>query len=218
MAKRWKKADITYLKRYAQDRKIEDLVERFEVDAEAIQEKLDELELRAVDSPTPLEPKIDPMMEVYERGLKALHKGKAREAAKLFARVAQESGTTDLAERGRRFLLVSQRQHQGEPQIEDEDPFARAVYERNRGNLEEALELCRRGGRQGKDERFAYLAAAIYALQEDFENAVKYLETAIEFDERNRVRAFHDPDFEALREDPELEYLFHAEAAESQTE
>jgi hypothetical protein len=62
-----------------------------------------------------------------------------------------------------------------------------------------ALELCKRGGRQGKDERFAYLAASIHALRGEHDDALKLLELATEMNPKNRIHAYHDPDFAALR-------------------
>ena len=88
------------------------------------------------------------------------------------------------------------------------DPFLRAVYERNRGNLEEALALCTAGGRHGKDDRFAYLAAAIHALRGESVDAARLLSAAIELDPKNRIHAYHDADFEELRSDEEYSSLF----------
>ena len=77
-------------------------------------------------------------------------------------------------------------------------------------DLDAALEICSRGGRQSKDDRFAHLAASIHAVRGDIDKAAKFLELAIQLNPRNRVLAFHDPDFEALREEPEHADLFAA--------
>ena len=61
-----------------------------------------------------------------------------------------------------------------------------------------------RGGRQTRDERFAYLAASIHALREDHEAALRLLDHSIELNPKNRVHAFHDPDFATLRERGEI--------------
>ena len=76
MAKRWTNEEITYLKRYAKKKKLSDLVGRCNTDASSVQAKLDELGLAAIDSPTPLEVKVDPMIAVFERAIKALHREK----------------------------------------------------------------------------------------------------------------------------------------------
>ena len=82
------------------------------------------------------------------------------------------------------------------------------MFEKNRGKLDEALALCKAGGRWSKDERFAYLAASIYTLMEDYEKAASFLELAIDLNPKNRVHAFHDADFEDLRSHPEYRQLF----------
>jgi hypothetical protein len=73
------------------------------------------------------------------------------------------------------------------------------VVAKNRGDYAAVLEVCARGGRRGKDERFAYLAASALALSGDLDEAVKVLQQAIELNPENRVHAFHDPDFRVLR-------------------
>ena len=49
MAKRWKKEEITYLRRYAKTRTLLELTERFRIEAEAVEAKLAELGLKTVD-------------------------------------------------------------------------------------------------------------------------------------------------------------------------
>jgi tetratricopeptide (TPR) repeat protein len=88
------------------------------------------------------------------------------------------------------------------------DPFLQAVFEKNRGNLAAALDLCRKEGREQKDERFAYLAASIHAVEGRLEEAVQALSRAIELNPRNRVHAYHDPDFAEIRRDRDHRQLF----------
>jgi tetratricopeptide (TPR) repeat protein len=90
----------------------------------------------------------------------------------------------------------------------DSDPFLMAVYERNRGNFEAALDLCSRGGRQGKDERFTYLAASLLAVMGEDEKAASVLAQAIELNPKNRIHAYHDSDFDSLRESSDHKQLF----------
>lgn len=201
MAKRWKKEELTYIKRYADKRRRGELAERFDTDKSTIDAKLEELGLRAKDSPPP---RIDPMLAVYEDGLKAVQKGKWAEAAKSLERVVAETRQNDLAAGARAYLAVCAAQiGDGAKSKKDEDPFLVAVYERNRGNVEEALAICGRGGRQGKDERFAYLAAGILSATGQLDKSVKLLEQAIELNPKNRIHAFYDDDFDALRESEE---------------
>ncbi len=205
MAKRWKKQDATYLKRYATKRTVAELAERFRTDAATVRKKLDELELSAADYAPP-ETEPDPAVEPLAAGLDLLYAKKWKAAEKKFATAAGQADQPELANRARRYLAVA-RQRQRK-RAEMDDPYLQAVYERNRGNLEQALELCARGGRQSKDERFALLAAAIHATTGDHEKAAKFLETAIRLNPKNRVHAYHDPDFEALRSQDDYAHLF----------
>ncbi|MEO8505273.1 MAG: hypothetical protein ABI609_15340 [Acidobacteriota bacterium] len=150
----------------------------------------------------------DPAIEHYENGLKAMYRQKWSEAAKHFGRVA-ESDQGDLAGSARQ-LLTTCRTKQEAHSADDhaEDPFLLAVVKKNNGELDDALQICHRGGRQSKDERFAYLAASVHALRGEGEDAARFLELAIELNPKNRVHAFHDADFASLRGDAAFSRLF----------
>jgi tetratricopeptide (TPR) repeat protein len=152
-------------------------------------------------------PGVDPMLEQYELGLKAMYRQKWGEAAKHFAKVA-ESDESDLAGRARQLLATCNAKQETAGEAGDEDPFLLAVVHKNKGELAEALAICTRGGRQSKDERYAYLAASIHAVSGEAEEAGKFLELAIELNPKNRVHAFHDADFANLREDAAFARLF----------
>jgi tetratricopeptide (TPR) repeat protein len=205
MAKRWKKQDGTYLKRYASKKTRQELAERFRTDSQTVDKKLQELGLAAKDS---VVVKPDPFLKVYERGLKALHGGKWREAKQSFEKVVGQAEQRDLAERARRYLSLVAEKLDSSPVAESSDAFLEAVYERNRGELERALEICGRGGRQGKDERFAYLAASILSATGKLDRSAQLLGVAIELNPKNRVHAFHDSDFDQLRKSPEYRDVF----------
>lgn len=208
MAKRWTRPEITYLKRYSTVRTLKELTERFNTNSEEVIKQLRFLQLGTRDGHGYIERPPDPLLKVYGRGLKALAGGKWKAAARDFQKVVDESSEPDLTGQARRYLRTcKEKLGEGGKPAED-DPFLTAVYERNRGNLEDALAICSRGGRQSKDERFAYLAASIYALMEDREKAGSFLSLAIELNPKNRIHAFHDADFEELRADPEYKPLF----------
>lgn len=208
MAKRWKQAETNYLKRYSTKRRVTELAERFDTNADAVRAKLDEMGLEAVDYQK-LEAQPDPGIEPLEKGLEALYAKKYAQAAKHLAQAEAIAGQSDVANRARRYLAMAR--SQTEKTKAAADPYLEAVYERNRGNLTAALEICSRGGRQSKDDRFAHLAASIYAVTGEPEKAAKFLEVAIGLNPRNRVLAFHDSDFDALREDPRYAELFSSD-------
>ncbi len=163
----------------------------------------------APSAPAPRLP--DPTVELYEAGLRAMYRQRWSEAAKYFRRVVSDDdgAEVDLQERALQQLHVCEDKLGGSRgKGEQEDPFLLAVVHKNSGEYEEALALCSRGGRQSKDERFAYLVASIYALRDEGEQASRFLELAIGLNPKNRVHAFHDPDFQSLRESGALERLF----------
>lgn len=206
MAKRWKPADLTYLKRYAKKRRLSELAERFKTDSETVEAKLTELGLAAHDMVVAPNLADDPNVKLFERAVKATYQKKWREAAKMLEQIRKETDLPSLGQSARRFLAVCDENLSTESG--PDDPYLEAVFLRNRGELDEAIQICTRGGRSAKDERFAYLAAAIHSLQGDGEKAAELLARAIEMNDRNRVMAAHDEDFDSLRSDPDHSSLF----------
>jgi tetratricopeptide (TPR) repeat protein len=206
MAKRWRKEEQTYLKRYAAKKTAADLAKRFKTDVAELTIQLEELELSSKDGLGYKEPYVDPTLTEYEAGLQAYYAGKWSVAAKKFDQVAAQSDQPDIVSRARIFLTACQEHDAGEEV--SEDPYLDAVAAKNRGEYDAALELCARGGRRGKDERFAYLAASALALDEQTEEAIKVLLQAIEMEPQNRIHAFHDPDFASLKGEPGFDALY----------
>lgn len=207
MAKDWTTKEISYLKRYAASKRLAELAQRVEAEEDEVASKLDTLGLQAKDGATRSLLGNEPLLATYEEGLKALYGGKRDKAEKLLAQVVEECDQPELAERARQLLRGLERERSdGEPQ--SDDPFLLAVFEKNRGNHERALEIARAGGRTGKDERFAYLEASIFSLEERLDEAAEALRRAIELNRKNRVHAFHDPDFGPLRTSREHAELF----------
>lgn len=208
MARRWKKEELTYLKRYAKQRHVVDLARRFKTDAATVLLKLKELDIQALDSVEPAPLEGSHQLALFERALKELHAEKWKQAAGAFERVMAESDQPDLINRARRYLTIAEERLHGVREITSDDPYLQAIYERNRGNFDAALSIASAGGRRSKDARFAYLVASIHVALEDLDQAAEYLRTAIELDPMSRVHAFNDAEFEALREAPEHADLF----------
>ncbi len=210
MARDWTNKEISYLRRYASSKRRDELAQRLETDVDTLQAKLDELGLHAKDSPKP-KSRLgnEPMLATYEEALTAFHGGKGPQAEKLFAKIVEECDQAELAERARQYLAIC-RSRGASDEPESEDDFLLAVFEKNRGNYARALEISKRGGRSGKDERFAYLEASIHALDERLGEAAAALDRAIELNGENRVHAFHDPDFAPLRKSREHADVFQS--------
>jgi tetratricopeptide (TPR) repeat protein len=153
---------------------------------------------------------VDPLLVTFNKALEALHAKSWDKAAQLFESVVQESDVPEFRERARQYLAacrLQERKAQGDAPSPDEDPYLRAVVEKNRGNYAAALDLVKKNGGD-KDERFAYLAASIHAAEGRKDEAAKSLTRAVELNAKNRVHAFHDPDFADLRRDPEHRQIF----------
>ena len=192
MEKHWQKTEIAYLKRHADAKSLEQLAVRLNTDPETVRIELEKLGLRVGGA----EAKDDPALSRFENAIKFLHSQKWAKAAAELEAVIEASDGLQLRDRARQHLAICH-QHL-EEQETVEDPYLRAVVAKNRGELDEALALCTNTDRE---ERFAYLAASILALRGDGGDAVSQLRTAIELEPKNRVHAYHDPDFEALRDD-----------------
>jgi tetratricopeptide (TPR) repeat protein len=156
----------------------------------------------------------DPALEALSQGLAALQAKDWTKSVELLERAVEQSDQPEVKDRARQFLAVARRQAQGAEaraaKVADDaaDPYLLAVYEKNRGNLKEALEISRKGGRDQKDERFAYLAASVHAAENRLEEAAQALARAVELSPKNRIHAFHDPDFAELRKNRDFRPLF----------
>jgi tetratricopeptide (TPR) repeat protein len=158
----------------------------------------------------------DPALEALSQGLAALQAQDWTQAVEHFERAVEQSDQPEVKDRARQFLTVSRQRARGSAKpaggkgaaAEEPDPYLQAVYEKNRGNLAEALEISRKGGQDQKDERFAYLAASIHAVESRWDDAAQALARAVELNPKNRIHAFHDPDFAELRKNRDLRPLF----------
>ena len=90
MSKRWKKEELTYLKRYARDRHVAELAQRFRTDSATVLLKLKELDLEALDSVEPAPLEGSRQLALFERALKTLHAGRFAQAADGFRKVLEE--------------------------------------------------------------------------------------------------------------------------------
>ncbi|RMH22916.1 MAG: hypothetical protein D6696_02245 [Acidobacteria bacterium] len=194
MEKRWQKSEIAHLKRHGKSKSVEELAQRLHTDPETVQRKLEELGL--VEGAARREAD-DPAVGLYEQALGLIYDKKWAKAAKLLEQVIEESDARQLRDRARQHLAICRRQT-AKP-VRNEDAYFQAVVEKNRGNLKAALALC--DGAAADDERFAYLAAAIHARMGSAEEALAQLAVAIRLEPKNRVHAYHDPDFEPLRQE-----------------
>jgi len=67
-------------------------------------------------------------------------------------------------------------------------------------------------GDPGSD-KILYAIAAVRALKGDRGGAIDYLRKAVAADDRNRIYALNDPDFDSIRDEPEFIDLVEPEEA-----
>jgi len=202
MEKRWSKTEITYLKRHAASASVEELAHRLHTDPKSLRHKLNELGLTPTQS---YQPEAEAALEHYAEAVKLLQERRYPEAAERFATVITEADQRQLIDRARQHLEICRRQTEELPP--EADPYLQAVFEKNRGNLEAAQEMCAQLAPAEKNERTAYLLASLQALSGSAEEALETLATAIRLEPKNRVHAYHDPDFAELRGNPEFTEL-----------
>lgn len=213
--KSWTDQETSYLKRYARSKTLADLAGRFDTGEDEVGKQLARLGLSAKDRRPATAAGgrgagADPEIGDYEAGLAALGDGKLDAAEKAFRKVLDGTDRADLAARARQHLVVIGRRRGGD--AGDADPFTRAVFERNRGDLAAALKLADQHAKDDPDGRFALLAAGLHSALGQEKEAAEALGRATEKDPVNRVRAYHDPDLAALRKKKEYAHLFALES------
>jgi tetratricopeptide (TPR) repeat protein len=146
----------------------------------------------------------------FDRGVAALQKKKFDEAQRnLFDLIQKYPDEKELVDRARVYLAICERQKQtAQPAMtEPEEFYYAAVVEKNRGNVSEAIEHLKRAVKKNGGGRVDFLLACCYAQTGDSEVSLQHLKKAIEEDQRHRILARHDRDFDPLRETPEFQEL-----------
>ncbi|MEM7480663.1 MAG: hypothetical protein AAF481_05780 [Acidobacteriota bacterium] len=208
MARTWQTTEVSYLNRYAKTKTLDELAKRFEVDHGEISSKLIELGLVTKDGKPEPEVATDPAIGIYEEAMDRLYASDWKKATALLEKAVETTDLPELAERARQLLVSAERRIDQAKNDKDVDPFLAAVLHHNLGDFKAAQALCEKGDRLKKDERFLYLAAAIQAAQGADDQAAELLGKAIDENPKNRVYAFHDSDFDALRTSGEHDQLF----------
>ena len=73
--------------------------------------------------------------------------------------------------------------------------------------MEEAIEHLKRAARKNGGGKVDFLLACCYAQRGEPGSALEYLRRAIGEDQRNRILARHDRDFDPVRDSPEFQEL-----------
>ena len=133
----------------------------------------------------------------------AFHKRRFDEAARRFEELVEKyPDEKEFRDRAKMYLAACRNGKKARAAApgEPEDLYHAAVFEKNRGNLEKALELLKKNaGTRDGDGRLHYLAACCHALPGDVDQAITNLRKAIAADDQNRIQARLDTDLAALR-------------------
>lgn len=140
----------------------------------------------------------------YERGMRALQEHRYSEAAEAFRAVlAQFPEEKELNDRVRLYLAVCERNLQStpEPKTLDELVYA-ATLALNTGDRITALRhLTDVVAQDPNHDGALYMLCVAYALSDDRDEALSYLQRAIEQNPANRALALQDADLERLMQD-----------------
>jgi tetratricopeptide (TPR) repeat protein len=219
MAKRWTEAELRFLRDNAGKMSPQAIADALSVRIDELEKKLEKLGATAANATeTPrraqtlkeLSRHTENARREYDRGVAALQRRKIDEAEKHFSELTQKyPEERELVDRARVYLAVCVRQRSAaaEALSEPEDFYYAAVLEKNRGNVNEAIEHLKRAARKNGGGKVDFLLACCYAQRGESDSALEFLRRAIGEDQRNRILARHDRDFDPVRDTPEFQEL-----------
>ena len=153
-------------------------------------------------------------LRAFERAHKEFVRGHFGEARQLFrALVEKHAGVSEVTARARTYLTIAESRLRSEPSLpRDADSlYDRGVIELNRGDYVAAQELFERAlKREPAAAHIHYGLAATRSRLGSIDSALESLGRALEIQPNLRIRAQHDQDLTALRNDPEFERLVFA--------
>jgi len=212
MSKKWTDDNTRWLKTNAGRLDVQTIALKLGFPLEEVQKRLRQLKLVSQESPavrkTPASLKeaqkvLSAARKEYEKAIEAFHKRRFEEATKRFEEVvAKYPDEKEFRDRAKMYLAACRNGKKTRPSSpsEPDELYYTAVFEKNRGNLDRALELLKKtAGRRDGDGRLHYLAACCHALQGDVDEALLNLKKAIAASDQNRIQARLDTDLASLR-------------------
>ena len=219
MSRRWTESELRFIRDNAEKMSVQSLADSLSVRIDELEKRMEKLGLSgAVESPAAkkaltmkeLSRHTENARKDFDRGVAALQKKKFEEAERNFVDLIQKyPDEKELVDRARvyRAVCVRQRNAANETLVEPEDFYYAAVLEKNRGNVSEAIDHLKRAARKNGGGRVDFLLACCYAQSGDSVTALEHLRKAIEEDQRHRILARHDRDFDPVRDSPEFQEL-----------
>ncbi len=164
-------------------------------------------------APQPRQPSVDEAaaLRAFERAHKEFARGHFGEARSLFrALLEKHANVSEVAARARTYLAIAESRMRSESTLpRDADSlYDRGVIELNRGEYVAAQEMFERAlKREPEAAHIHYGLAATRARLGAIDSALESLQRALDLQPTLRIRAQHDIDLTALRNDPDFDRL-----------
>lgn len=220
MAKRWTEAELRFLKDNSGKMSVQALADSLSVRIDELEKRMEKIGLAGAGAEAPAARKAQTVRELskhtenarkdFDRGVAALQKKKIDEAQRHFLDLIQKyPDEKELVDRARVYLAVCERQKNAARPVpsEPEDFYYAALLEKNRGNVAEAIEHAKRASKNNGGGRVDFLLACCYAQAGEVGTALEHLRKAILEDQRHRILARHDRDFDPVRDSPAFQQL-----------
>ena len=212
MNRKWTDDDTRWLKANYSRLDVQKIARQLGVSLEDVQKRVKALKLAeseaaaARKTPTSLreaQKELSAARREYEKAMDAFHKRRFDEAARRFEElIERHPDEKEFRDRAKMYLAACRNGKKARVPVpsDAEDLFHVAVFEKNRGNVDKALDLLKKtAGRRDGDGRLHYLAACCHALLGDADQAITNLRKAIAADDQNRIQARLDSDLAMLR-------------------
>lgn len=220
MSKRWTEAELRFVRDNAEKMSVQALADALSVRIDELEKKMEKLGLTGAPLTPAAAKKAQTLKELarltenarkeFDRGVSALQKRKLEEAESHFSELLQKyPDEKELGDRARVYLAICQRQKRAAQAdlTEPDDFYYAAVLAKNRGQVHEAIEHLKRAAPKNGGGKVDFLLACCHAQNGDPGTALEHLKKAIVEDQRNRILARHDSDFDPVRDTPEFQEL-----------
>ena len=156
-------------------------------------------------------------LKEYERGTTLLQKRSFAEAAEVFQSILETfPDEQEICDRSRHYLAICREKLHPKTAnpVEVADHFHLGVFHLNRADPDSAIkEFNKALEKDSRSEMIHYGIASAYALAGDKSRAITALQEAIQLNEKNRIYAQNDPDFDSIRDEHEFIQLVEPEEA-----
>jgi tetratricopeptide (TPR) repeat protein len=166
---------------------------------------------KPIQQQSPLAPQTFAALRAFEQALKVFNRQDFAAAKVAFENFLERFGNqAEIAARARTYLAICDKRLARAPSIprNPDALYNRGVFELNKGNLREAVELFEKALKaEPRADHVLYSLAAAYARIGNASRALDTLQRAISLQPVHRPHARRDPDFASLRTNPRFQKL-----------